>query len=89
MSNVIPQPTPNPQAYKFTIEGHRFAAPVTIGSAAAAADAGAPFDAVFAVPGVASIFATANFVTVTKQPSAAWDAMLPAVRTAIESAYTR
>ena len=62
---VIPQPTPNPNAFKFTVRGKTFDSPVTFGSADAAA--GTPFaKALFEIPGVASCFATADFVTITK-----------------------
>ncbi len=84
MAQVIPQATPNPQAYKFTIDGHAFAAPVTIGSAGDAA--GTPFEGVF-LPGVVSVFATANFVTLTKEPAADWDGIIPGAKAALESAF--
>lgn len=70
MATVTAQPTPNPAAYKFTIEGHQFPGPTTITSAIEAS--GTPFEALFRLEGVKSIFATANFVTITKEPSADW-----------------
>lgn len=85
MAHVVPQPTPNPQAYKFTIEGHTFPRPVTIGDAAAAK--GTPFEALFGVPGVASIFATANFVTVTKAPGADWSGIVEPAKAVLEKAF--
>ncbi len=85
MATIIAQPTPNPQAYKFTIEGHTFGSPVTVGDAAAAA--GTPFETLFAIPGVASVFATANFVTVMKDPGANWDALVEPAREALAAAF--
>lgn len=85
MAHVIPQPTPNPQAYKFTLEGHAFPAPKTIGDAKAAA--GTPFAALFALPGVASIFATANFVTITKAPGADWAQIVEPAKKVLEKAF--
>jgi hypothetical protein len=82
---VIPQPTPNPHAYKFTLDGHTFARPVTVGSAEAAE--GTPFATLFAVPGVLSVFATSNFVTVTKDPGLGWQAIVGPVREALEQAF--
>lgn len=80
---MVAQATPNPQAYKFTLDGHSFSSPRTIGDAAAAK--GTPFEQLFAIPGVKSVFATANFVTVTKDPAADWDAIVEPVRAALES----
>lgn len=85
MAEVIPQATPNPQAYKFTIEGHSFDAPVTIRSAAEAA--GTPFEGLFALPGVTGLFATANFVTLTKEPAADWDGILAGAAQALSQAF--
>jgi len=85
MANVTAQPTPNPAAYKFTIEGHSFGGPQTVGSAADAA--GTPFESLFELPGVASIFATANFVTVTKDSDADWTAILEPAKSAISQAF--
>jgi hypothetical protein len=85
MAEVIPQATPNPQAYKFTIEGHAFGSPQTIGSAADAVDT--PFEMLFGLPGVASIFATANFVTIMKEPAADWDAIVEPAREILAAAF--
>lgn len=82
MVQVSPQATPNPLAFKFTLEGHTFAAPVSIRDAAAAE--GTPFAALFKLPGVAGIFATANFVTVTKTPAADWGTLADLVKEALE-----
>ncbi|MHC4958867.1 MAG: NifU N-terminal domain-containing protein [Planctomycetota bacterium] len=85
MAEVIPQTTPNPQAYKFTIEGHTFAGPQTVGSAAEAVDT--PFEMLFGLPGVKSIFATANFVTIMKEPAADWDPIVEAAREILAAAF--
>ena len=85
MAKVIPQPTPNPQAYKFTLEGHTFKGPQTVGDPGAAR--GTPFERLFAIPGVASVFATANFVTVTKDAGADWGAILEPARAALEKIF--
>ena len=54
---------------------------MNIGSAEAAV--GNPFAAaVFAAGGVASVFGTADFVTVTREPGADWDAITAAVQAA-------
>jgi len=85
MSNVTAQPTPNPAAYKFTIEGYSFDGPKTIGSAADAG--GTPFESLFALPGVVSIFATANFVTITKDASADWGGIIDPATSALSAAF--
>jgi len=84
MVQVIAQPTPNPQAYKFTLDGHTFARPQTVGPESAA---GTPFEALFKLPGVASVFATANFVTVMKEPAADWGSLVSAAKAALEEAF--
>ncbi len=85
MAEVIPQATPNPQAYKFTIEGHTFDRPITIGNAGDAA--GTPFEGLFALPGVAGVFATANFVTLTKEPAADWDGIIAGATQILSQAF--
>ena len=85
MANVTTQPTPNPAAYKFTIEGYSFDGPQTVGSAADAA--GTPFEPLFGLPGVVSVFATANFVTVTKAADADWTTILEPAKSAISQAF--
>jgi len=84
MAQVTPQPTPNPQAYKFTISGHSFASPLTLDAATAA---GTPFEGLLQLPGVVGIFATADFVTVTKEPGADWDRLIDPARAHLEQAF--
>jgi hypothetical protein len=84
MALVTPQPTPNPQAYKFTITGHAFSSPLSLDASSAA---GTPFEGLFQLPGVVSIFATADFVTVTKEPAADWDQLLEPARAHLEQAF--
>jgi len=83
--NMIAQATPNPQAYKFTLEGHRFDAPKTVDAGSAA---GTPFEGLFALPGVQSVFATADFVTVTKAPDVPWDDLVEPARTHLSRAFS-
>jgi hypothetical protein len=72
--------TPNPDAMKFTVD-RRFDEMFTV---ATEADAGSnPFAAaVFAAGGVASVFGTADFVTITRSADGDWDAIEAAVRAA-------
>lgn len=79
------QPTPNPNAGKFTVDR-----PVVEGKAsksfysAAQAEADPVASALFALDGVASVFMVDDFVTVTKSPDADWNALVPAVTAALE-----
>ncbi len=80
MASATPSPTPNPDAMKYsldvTLEGM-----VTYSSAEAAADD--PFASeVFAGGGVASLFGTADFFTVTRRPGADWDTITATVQAA-------
>ncbi len=80
MATATPSPAPNPDAMKFTLD-------VTLGERLnfkSAADAtGHPFaDAVFAIEGVAAVFGTGDFVTVTRRPGAAWEPIIEGVQAA-------
>ena len=65
------QPTPNPNAMKFLLDR-----PISEGSVsflkAEQADGHAVAAALFAIPGVASLLLLGDFVTVNKEPKAAW-----------------
>ncbi len=66
---VVTTPTPNPNAVKFVV-GTPVGGPGTVKPGSE--DTGfAP--EIAAIDGVASVFFTADFVTVTKDPSAEWD----------------
>jgi len=84
MAQVIPQPTPNPHAFKFTLEGYSFPAPRTVDASTAP---GTPFAGLFALPGVVSVFATANFVTIMKDPGADWAQIVEPARQVLERSF--
>ncbi|HEY8469748.1 MAG TPA: NifU N-terminal domain-containing protein [Longimicrobiales bacterium] len=79
------QPTPNPNAGKFSTDrtvvqnGSRsyFSAEQAAGDPVAGA--------LFAIPGVASVFMVADFITVTKTPDARWEELVPRVEQAIRA----
>lgn len=82
MARASASPTPNPDAMKFTLDG-------PLGRRFDYRDAsqaeGDPFaEAVFAAPGVAALFGTADFITVTRQSGADWAPIVAAVREAAE-----
>jgi hypothetical protein len=72
--------TPNPDAMKFTVD-RRFDEMFTIATAEDAESN--PFArAVFAAGGVASVFGTADFITITRTPDGDWATIEAAVRAA-------
>jgi hypothetical protein len=81
------QPTPNPNAGKFTIG--RPAVPAGGSRSyftreqASADPLAAPL---FEIEGVVSVFMVADFVTVTKADNADWSNLIPAVSAALEGA---
>jgi hypothetical protein len=80
MATAVPSPTPNPDALKFTVDA---SFPEMINATDAEAAAVHPFvAAVFAVDGVATVFAMNDFVTVTREAGAEWDPITAAVQAA-------
>ena len=80
MASADPSPSPNPNALRFQLDT-KLDDTLSFNSADEAA--GHPFAAaVFAAPGVASIFGVNDFVTVTRTPGAAWDPIVEAVQAA-------
>jgi hypothetical protein len=79
MATATPTPTPNPDAMKFNLD-------VTLGemfNVTSATDAEQPFaKAVFAAPGVVSLFGVNDFVTVTRSSDAEWEPIIAAVQEA-------
>jgi hypothetical protein len=80
MATATPAATPNPNALRFSLD---VKLPATV-SASSPGEAGDdPFlAAILAIEGVASVFATADFVTVTRQAGVAWDDIVEAVQAA-------
>jgi len=77
--------TPNPEAGKFTVAGRTLVEGRrgrTVGSAAAA-EGDALATRLLAEPGVRSVYLVADFVTVTKEPGAAWKELAPRVQAAL------
>jgi hypothetical protein len=73
-------PTPNPNALKFTV-GSPVGGPATF---VAGKDADNPMAAaLLELPGVSSIFMTADFVTVSKSPEGDWEEILEPARAII------
>ncbi len=77
-------PTPNPNALKFVVGGY-FEKPLSF-------IAGRPVEhpaaaALLALPGVTSVFMTADFVTISKAPDAFWDEITPAAGRILEEHF--
>lgn len=76
--------TPNPNALKFTVDA-TFDAPTSYVAGKPADDPVAA--ALLELPGVTSVFMTADFVTVSKSPDGFWDEIAPAATTILEEHF--
>ena len=80
MASATPSSTPNPNALRFSLD---VTLPDTVSASSPADAAGNPFlAAVLGIDGVASVFGTADFVTVTRAAGGDWDEIVPAVQAA-------
>ncbi len=85
--DVTVSTTPNENALKFTLncpaiaEGYK-----TYNNLEDAGDS-AVAKALFALPGVASVFLMTDFITVTKKPENSWEDLQPACVDAIKASY--
>ena len=81
---ISAEPTPNPNAMKFSV-GVAVGGPSTF-------VAGAPTDdplasELLSIEGVTSMFMTADFVTISKAPDASWDSIQPEATAILESRF--
>ncbi len=76
--------TPNPHAMKFSV-GQLVGDPRTFVAGTVTDDPVAA--ALLAIEGVASVFMTSDFVTLTKYPEGDWDAIVPAASETLETAF--
>lgn len=81
---VSAEPTPNPNALKFSVGGP-VGGPATFTSADSAEDPTAA--ELLRIDGVLSVFMTSDFVTVTKSPDADWEEITPKALEALESRF--
>jgi len=80
MATASPAATPNPNALRFSLS---VKLPSTVSASSAGEAGGDPFlGALLAIDGVASVFATADFVTVTRAAGADWEPIVAAVQAA-------
>jgi hypothetical protein len=76
--------TPNPNALKFTV-GVDVGAPATYVAGRDTDDPTAA--ALLELPGVTSVFMTADFVTLSKTPDASWDAIADQATAILEARF--
>ena len=79
--SITPERTPNPNALKFSV-GVEVGGPRSYVHANAGDDPLA--ERLLAIDGIASVFMTADFVTVSKSAEADWAEIAPPVQAAIE-----
>jgi hypothetical protein len=79
------QPTPNPNAAKFVLDGQIAPQPTSFFNAEQA-KRHALASALFAIPGVASVLLLGDFVTVNKRPETKWSAITDQVQRVLQSA---
>ena len=79
------QPTPNPNAAKFILDGEISAQPTSFFNADQAKDHPIACK-LFAINGVASVLLLGDFVTVNKRPEIKWSALTDKVQSVLQSA---
>lgn len=81
---ITPEATPNPNAVKFSV-GRPVGGPTTFVPSKPTDD---PLgSALLAIDGVTSVFMTADFVTITKDSSAAWETIVEAATPILEAHF--
>lgn len=78
--------TPNPNAVKFTLNRTVASQGETYRGDPAAVSA--PWaKALLGIPGVVGVFGIGNFISVNKQPDAAWEAIIPQAEEGLRQVY--
>lgn len=85
--DVMVDPTPNPNAYKFTLNRA-----VTAGRGESymnkeQAQAHPLAAKLFEIPGVVSVFLLNNFITVTRDPAYGWETLAPEIVDVIQAHF--
>ena len=81
---VVIEQTPNPNALKFTV-GQDVGGPTTVVAGQESEDPTA--QALVELPGVTSVFMTADFVTLTRSPDGDWEAIATAAKDILEARF--
>jgi hypothetical protein len=85
--NITPEPTPNPNAFKFSVDQpptDRRSLTYTAGSDPGESALGAR---IYALDGVTNVFMTPRFVSVTKEDDVSWNDLGPEVIEAIQAHF--
>ena len=82
---VTIEQTPNPNALKFTV-GQDVGGPTTVVAGQQSEDATA--QALVELPGVSSVFMTADFVTLTRTPDGDWASIAEAAKLILEERFS-
>ena len=80
---IVVETTPNPRAMKFTV-GTSVGGPATYTDPASADPRVAPL---LNIVGVVSVFATGDFVTLTRDESSTWDDIVPEATAILEESF--
>ena len=83
--SVTVNPTPNPNALKFTV-GAEFDTPKSFAAGMETDDPVA--SDLLDIDGIVSVFMSADFVTISKSPDAFWDTIAPEATRILESHFT-
>jgi len=83
---VTPEPTPNPNAMRFTLGEEALGTSSRSFPDAEAASATPWARRLFEIPGVIGLFGVKDFVTVTKDTHAAWETIVPHVVDTLQAA---
>lgn len=81
---VVIEQTPNPNALKFTV-GQDVGGPTTVVAGQESDDPTA--QALVDLPGVTSVFMTADFVTLTRSPDGDWESIAMAAKEILEAQF--
>ncbi len=87
MPSFTPQPTPNPNAYKFVADRPLREGPASTFYSAAAAEADPVAKRLFGLEGVTGVMILNNFCSVNKSAEASWEALLPAIDGVLVEAF--
>lgn len=81
---ITSQPTPNPNAYKFTTN-HDFNTGCAEAFYSAESAQEHPLAAkLFAIPGVTGVMFLSDFCSVNKEPDAEWETLCPQIETVLQ-----
>ncbi|MFD1017827.1 NifU N-terminal domain-containing protein [Thalassobacillus hwangdonensis] len=82
--SVVAQPTPNPNAMKFTADSLIFKGDGSVSVAAGQTSEYDIMNDLMKVDGVDNVFGFQNFITINKKMDAEWDAVTPEVEKVFE-----